>query len=200
MGAALCIRESRVDEMFQIVIILILIILMSLIVNCLIKGPEIRKRKKILWGIGIIYVVGNVYFTLISRRVGLTSRLELMPFRAYSNLFELELDSEQAVGSWASMFLHGILPIESIILNILLYYPLGYLLPILFPKLKPKHIILIGCLCSIATEATQYLLKMGWCETDDVIHNTLGTAIGVWVWMWQSKRLKTVEDQKSGQD
>ena len=77
----------------------------------------------------------------------------------------------------------------SIILNILLYYPLGYLLPILFPKLKPKHVILIGCLCSIATEATQYLLKMGWCETDDVIHNTLGTAIGVWVWHLQSKRL-----------
>ena len=58
-------------------------------------------------------------------------------------------------------------------------YPLGCLLPILFPKLKPKHVILIGCLCSITTEATQYLLKMGWCETDDVIHNTLGTALGV---------------------
>ena len=68
-------------------------------------------------------------------------------------------------------------------------YPLGCLLPILFPKLKPKHIILIGCLCSIATEATQCLLKMGWCETDDVIHNTLGITIGVWVWLWQSKRL-----------
>ena len=86
-------------------------------------------------------------------------------------------------------FLQGTPPIVSLILNILLYYPLGYLLPILFPKLKPKHVILIGCLCSIATEATQYLLKMGWCETDDVIHNTLGTAIGVWVWLWQSKRL-----------
>lgn len=57
------------------------------------------------------------------------------------------------------------------------------------PPHKPKHVILIGCLCSIATEATQYLLKMGWCETDDVIHNTLGTAIGVWIWHLQSKRL-----------
>ena len=86
------------------------------------------------------------------------------------------------------MFLHGALPIVGLILNILLYYPLGYLLPILFPKLKPKHVILIGCLCSIATEATQYLLKMGWCETDDVIHNTLGTAIGVWGWLCQSRK------------
>ena len=38
---------------------------------------------------------------------------------------------------------------------------------------NPTYIILIGCLCSIVTEATQYLLKMGWCETDDIIHNTL---------------------------
>lgn len=170
-------------------IILTLIILMSLIANYSMKKSDIRSQKKVLWGIGIIYVVGNIYFTLISRQVGLTSHLELMPFRTYANLFEVKLDSEQASGSWASVFLHGILPIESIILNILLYYPLGYLLPILFPKLKPKHVILIGCVCSIATEATQYLLKMGWCETDDVIHNTLGTTIGVWVWLWQSKRL-----------
>ena len=88
-----------------------------------------------------------------------------------------------------ALFLDGTNSLDRLILNILLYYPLGYLLPILFPKLKPKHVILIGCLCSIATEATQYILKMGWCETDDVIHNTLGTAIGVWVWHLQSKRL-----------
>ena len=79
-------------------------------------------------------------------------------------------------------------------------YPLGCLLPILFPKLKPKHVILIGCLCSIATEATQYLLKMGWCETDDVIHNTLGTAIGVWVWHLQSKRLNKQKSNELPKD
>ena len=88
----------------------------------------------------------------------------------------------------------------SLILNILLYYPLGYLLPILFPKLKSKHVILIGCVCSIATEATQYLLKMGWCETDDVIHNTLGTSIGVWVWHLQSKRLNKPKSNELPKD
>jgi len=186
--------------MHQVVIILFLIILMSLVINYSMRQSDIRSQKKILWGISIIYIVGNIYFTLISRQIGLTSHIELMPFRAYSNLFELKLDSEQAVGSWASVFLHGILPIESIILNILLYYPLGYLLPILFPKLKPKHVILIGCLCSIATEATQYLLKMGWCETDDVIHNTLGTSIGVWVWHLQSKRLNKPKSNELPKD
>ena len=105
------------------------------------------------------------------------------------------MDEATATG-FAALFLRDTTLLVGIILNILLYYPLGYLLPILFPKLKPKHVILIGCLCSIATEATQYMLKMGWCETDDVIHNTLGTTIGMWVWMLQSKCLKTVADQK----
>lgn len=40
---------------------------------------------------------------------------------------------------------------------------------------------------------TQYLLRMGWCETDDVIFNTLGTAIGAWVWFWQLKRLNATK-------
>jgi glycopeptide antibiotics resistance protein len=104
-------------------------------------------------------------------------------------VFESVSEEESTVTGFAALFLKDTSPLVGILLNILLYHPLGYLLPILFPKLKPKHVILIGCLCSIATEATQYILKMGWCETDDVIHNTLGTAIGVWVWLWQSKRL-----------
>ena len=136
----------------------------------------------------VIYVFGNLYFTLLSRVPDSGQYLELQPFRTYGILFKSATEESTATG-FAAVFLDNTLPIVSLILNILLYYPLGYLLPILFPKLMTKHVILIGCLCSIATEATQYLLKMGWCETDDVIHNTLGTAIGVWVWLWQSKRL-----------
>ena len=94
-----------------------------------------------------------------------------------------------SLSGFALIALRGLLPIESAILSILLNDPLGCHITILFPKLKPKHVILIGCLCFIATEATQYLLKMGRGETDDVIHNTLGTAIGVWIWHLQLKRL-----------
>ena len=134
-----------------------------------------------------MYILGNLYFTLLSRMPDSGQYLELQPFRTYSRLFE-RTTTEATGNDFADLFLSNILPIEGLILNILLYYPLGYLLLILFPKLNPKHVILIGCLCSMATEATQYLLKMGWCETDDVIHNTLGTASGVWVYYAQKKR------------
>ena len=174
--------------MIQIAIILVIVIGMSIVTPLLINCGRSRYMKLILSLIFCVYFAGNLYFTLLSRRSGSSQYFELQPFRVYGHLFENPTEEVTATG-FAALFLQGTLPITGLILNILLYYPLGYLLPILFPKLKPKHVILIGCLCSIATEATQYILKIGWCETDDVIHNTLGTAIGVWIWHLQSKRL-----------
>ena len=185
--------------MIQVICVLVPIVCMSLVVPEL-KRLQQREYTFLLISVFVIYLIGNMYCTLWSRTPSETASIEIVPFSAYSRLFqESPVGGKRVSGMFAS-FMEGTLPITGLILNVFLYYPLGYLLPILFPKLKPKHVILIGCLCSIATEATQYLLKMGWCETDDVIHNTLGTAIGVWVWLWQSKRLKTVADQKSGQD
>ena len=174
--------------MRQIVCILIPLVGMTIFMPVLMRKRSSKYAKWLRWSIFAIYVIGNMYFTLLSRVPDSGQYLELKPFRTYGRLFESTTEDATTTG-FAAVFLDNTMPVTGLILNTLLYYPLGYLLPILFPKLKPKHIILIGCLCSIATEATQYLLKMGWCETDDVIHNTLGTAIGVWVWHLQSKRL-----------
>ena len=176
--------------MYQVVCILIPLVIMTLALPIPINNRKFGKYSKLVtWCAFLIYCFGNMYFTLLTRKSGTETYCELIPFRSYAKLFEPFYEGVNYPSDFAGAFLYNVTPMVSIILNILLYYPLGYILPILFPKLKPKHVIFIGCLCSIATEATQYLLKMGWCETDDVIHNTLGTAIGVWVWLWQSKRL-----------
>lgn len=36
----------------------------------------------------------------------------------------------------------------------------------------------LGCLISISIETMQYIFKCGFSEVDDVMHNTLGCAIG----------------------
>ena len=59
---------------------------------------------------------------------------------------------------------------------------------------------MVGILSSIAIELAQYFLEMGYCETDDVLYNTLGTAIGVWVWYLQSKRLNTPKSNNLPKD
>ena len=186
--------------MIQIMLIAFVLLCVAAIVEYASTWKKDKRFPRLVWLMFIVYIGGNLYFTIFSRTPGSGTLLDLRPFKSYFELAgKISVDFKNDIG-FMELFLDGTNSLDRLILNILLYYPLGYLLPILFPKLKPKHVILIGCLCSIATEATQYLLKMGWCETDDVIHNTLGTAIGVWVWLWQSKRLKTVADQKSDQD
>ena len=184
--------------MMQIGCVLLTILLMM----ALTEYMFLRCKKKILdlyiWLIFAVYALGYLYFTFLSRTAGSGAFIELRPFHVYTRLFIDPVAKWDSHKGFGTNFIVTTSPIVRIILNILLYYPLGYLLPLLFPKLKPKHVIRIGCLCSIATEATQYLFKMGWCETDDVIHNTLGTAIGVWVWLWQSKRLNAQRSANPG--
>ena len=175
--------------MAKVLFTLIPLVVATFVAPMTLKHLSNRKARILLFAVLVIYIVGNLYFTLLSRTFDTKRYIELKPFLVYTRLFVSQKDPPPPDTGILVIMKDATLPVWGVILNIILYYPLGYLIPLLFPKLKPKHVILIGCLCSIATEATQYLLKMGWCETDDVIHNTLGTAIGVWVWFWQSKRL-----------
>lgn len=174
--------------MVKVLFTIIPLVVATLTAPMMLKYLSKQKARMLLCIVLIVYIIGNLYFTFLSRTFTTKRYIELKPFLVYSRLFVTQKDPPPTENGILVMLQDATLPVWGVILNILLYYPLGYLLPILFLKLKPKHIILIGCLCSIATEATQYLLKMGWCETDDVIHNTLGTAIGLWVWHLQSKR------------
>lgn len=72
---------------------------------------------------------------------------------------------------------------RSMLMNVFLFFPLGLSLPSVFRKessvLKPILItVLFGLFLSVCIETIQYLLSIGLCETDDIICNTLGTAIG----------------------
>ena len=174
--------------MLHIICLIILLSAVTLFVKYLNRVGHSGKFRTILSGILVIYIMGYLYFVFFSRVRSSESRFNLVPFQSYVHLFDRSLDSKKYATGFKAIGLEAESPAVGILLNILLYYPLGYILPFLFPKLKSKHVILIGCICSIATEAIQYLLKMGWCEADDVIHNSLGTGLGVWIWLWQSKR------------
>lgn len=67
-------------------------------------------------------------------------------------------------------------------MNMLLFLPLGLSLPFALPeKWKRRALIAAaaGFLLSVGVEMTQYVFKIGNCETDDVLMNTLGMLIGI---------------------
>lgn len=63
--------------------------------------------------------------------------------------------------------------------NIIMFIPLGFLLPKIFPRLNKFHKVLLtaGIIITVV-ELTQLLTLLGSCDTDDLILNVLGATIG----------------------
>lgn len=64
------------------------------------------------------------------------------------------------------------------IMNVVVFIPLGILLACSFRSMKWWVALLIGMGISLSIEMAQYVLKLGFSETDDVIHNATGCMIG----------------------
>ena len=67
--------------------------------------------------------------------------------------------------------------------NILLFIPLGFLI-------GRKQAIAIGLLLSAGIELTQFVFRLGYCELDDVLNNTIGTVVGFGIWNLLSVLMK----------
>ena len=81
---------------------------------------------------------------------------------------------------------------RSVVMNIFLFVPLGMSLPFVIRSTALRRVlftILAGFLLSGAIELLQHFLLVGMMQTDDVICNTLGTAVGACAYplslLWQ---------------
>ena len=71
--------------------------------------------------------------------------------------------------------------------NVLMFVPIGFLLMLAGKETEGKlvralytiAVIITGFLFSALIEYMQYKLHRGFCEIDDVIHNTIGTIMGI---------------------
>ena len=104
--------------------------------------------------------------------------------------------------SWKEVF-HGDRELlKENLLNILLLFPVGFLLPPLFHKKLPWWFgLLAGLIISAAIEIGQLVLCRGLFEWDDMVHNSLGCMLGllcgnaeidIWsqlIKKWRRKRL-----------
>lgn len=73
---------------------------------------------------------------------------------------------------------------RNIILNIILFVPFGFFIPICFQRFRRVLYILILCIMTTSIiEWTQCLLKIGVFQVDDIINNTLGGIIGFGFYM-----------------
>lgn len=141
-------------------VVLSIFIVFSVVVN----GIKKATLKNIVWALVANYVFLVLWSTVIDRDWGHVTQVELMPL-------------------WnADIIMSGKDPRDlfEIILNILLFMPIGLFLYVLIDRYRLVKIATACLFLSITIEVLQYTLKCGLCETNDVINNTLGGMIGWW--------------------
>jgi len=71
------------------------------------------------------------------------------------------------------------LDVGSVVGNIVLFVPLGWLLPMVWPQLQSlRRVVVLVAACSIAIELAQFAVPGRTPTTDDVLLNTVGGLIG----------------------
>ncbi|MBW9146780.1 VanZ family protein [Clostridium sp. CM027] len=119
----------------------------------------------IIFKIVVFKYPGSIH--IFSTRAASLRRLNLIPFKLWVDFFE---NASSLGWAWAISNLFG---------NIIIFIPLGYLLPLILKK--AKSILPVACMSfvfSLVLESLQYVLAIGSSDIDDIILNTLGGVIG----------------------
>lgn len=120
------------------------------VVVWLIEGRRISPRPLLA-----TYILFILMETVIGRESGM-GRMELIPFWSYSHP-ELRME---------------------ILLNYLLFMPLGLLLYLCFGEKFGFRVVIAGLFFSLLIEIVQLVFRIGLYEFDDMIGNTIGCFIG----------------------
>ena len=122
---------------------------------------QIRKRFLLLF---LIYLLAVGYVTLFSRSEG------------HSRAILLRFDSIHDAVQQKSLE-----PLRHVFLNAIMFIPIGILLPPINDE-KLDSFMFVGALglsLSTAIEATQMLLRIGQCDVEDIVANTVGAVLGL---------------------
>lgn len=128
------------------------------------KTGKLSEKKRVLWFVFLIYILFVACDTGLYSSGGYENvRLRLQPFSSYMRAWNRFSRIE-----W-----------RNIIHNIMLFAPMGVLLPLLSRKFQTVwKTYLVGFGVSFLIEITQFILKSGEVEFDVIFNNTLGTMIG----------------------
>ncbi len=146
---------------------IIICIVYFLVYKLMLKGKKKPSKKTILLSmITFLYIVAVFGAVFLNRpgRIGRDSGLYILyPFYSY----------REAWNGWSS---YGW---RLIVLNIAMFVPFGFLLPLWSEKLQSFwRILTISFLFTLFIEGVQYFTGLGIFEADDLINNTLGALIG----------------------
>lgn len=119
-----------------------------------------------------LYIAALLFVTLFVRVGSIRDDIQMEPFH--------QVKEALVTKNWES--------VEHNVQNVILFLPMGILIPLInrhhFQKFS--YTFLAAMIVSTCIETTQYLFRIGTCDIDDIIANTLGAVCGflfAWVYL-----------------
>ncbi len=147
-------------------------------------------RRLVLLLIFALYCAANVYLVFFSRSASQEYMIHVAPLDDLRK--SVKIDSG-ILGTLAAIYTQGLSEgfsrihiekpqdIAQVYMNIMLYVPMGYLLPYTFDWCRARmrsRPVLVSFLLSFLTENMQLIFKRGFYDIDDLLANTFGAFIG----------------------
>lgn len=159
-----------IDIIYRQSVYLIIIVMLGLLLLWAWIEEAVSERNRCYWRFAnAVLLIGAllaiVYATLLERTVMVERVVYLAPFHS----FELAKQNSEAY--------------RSMLMNVFLFQPIGLCLPPLLSDRRRKETrilfaVAVAALVSVSVESLQYAFQLGTVETDDVLFNTLGAALG----------------------
>ena len=142
------------------------------------------------------YLLLNLYFTFLMREPSEDRLVTLVPLLSYIAVFGWDIQTFPVVGqllqgSWEEPIAFAFEPLIGIMQNLILFIPFGFLLCGATDQPRTSRILLLGFLLSLSIELCQLFFRLGWFEVDDILHNVLGTYLGICLYRCAVKRTST---------
>ncbi len=145
-------------------------------------------RKAFLFLVFVLYIFMVLYLVLFSRTTGEEYKIHVAPLQDVLASISLDesledLLTELGPAGIFAIWRHVVIEqydIMQAFLNLLLFVPMGYLLPYIFDLFKKGvgRTTLVAFACSLIIENLQLIFRRGFYDFDDLIFNTLGGLLG----------------------
>ena len=133
------------------------------------------KKHFVFWSLFVEYILVVLCSTVVCRSCLAEARIEPMPFGDYIAI----ANRTPGVSVW------------DIILNVVLFLPLGFLLSAIKQTWNWQNVLLSGFGFSFCIESMQFIFSKGIAQTDDLMHNSLGTLLGYFIFQMMRKIVKS---------
>lgn len=178
-------NRIRYVNQYPLVLAGVFLILVSSVLLRLLE----QKKPKIHWLCHLLfwsYIGGAFYFTVFARHINFEARsLRLTPFVAIQKAISFE--NGLHISSFDSLY--------QVFLNIMLFVPLGFMLPHILQNENLYQIVLLGFSLSLFIEVLQFVFGIGLAEMDDLIHNSFGTFVGCYLYIASKKLMQSYRIQ-----